>query len=32
MFYVGSSGKGLGMIMVSGGWLLCGLVLLSGIL
>lgn len=30
--YVGSSGKGMGMMMVSGGWLLCGLVPLSGIL
>lgn len=32
MSYVDSSGKGLGMMMVSDGWLLCGLVLLSGIL
>jgi hypothetical protein len=30
--YVGSSGKGMGMMIVSGGWLLCGLVPLSGIL
>ena len=30
--YVDSSGKGMGMMMVSGGWLPCGLVRLSGIL